>query len=298
MRFVRISAADAECRRMVLQQVSAAVAVHAAAAAALVGGKGAEMAATGRLAPVKQDGQIIADCREPNGCADCCAARASDPLSRVNRMPRRSAPPRRPTAPILTLDQKRYRIERFRVCIQRLEDFDPEKVQRRVGVPEVVTLEAGIDNALSATFGYGTRSYFRFHLVARLDVGPLVTSTPLEGTVLRSVAGPEGLDELAAQEAQRYFSEGKARSIALLREAICTLEAEVSNTRAAVGAAQQSEATQTAAQRNALRQRVRGAFAPRQHGAVWGDGGGGAVNESLRPRSHGGWPGPAGVAHQ
>jgi hypothetical protein len=31
----------------------------------------------------------------------------------------------------------------------------------------------------------------------------------------------------------RYFSEGKARSIALLREAICTLEAEVSDARAA-----------------------------------------------------------------
>jgi hypothetical protein len=173
----------------------------------------------------------------------------------------RSAPPRRPTAPILTLEQKRYRIERFRVCIQRLEDFDPERVQRRVGVPEVVTLEAGIDNALSATFGYGTPSYFRFNLAARLDVGPLVTSTALEGIVLRSVGGPGRHDELAAQEAQRYFSAGKARSIDLLREAICTLEAEVSDACAAVGAAQQSQAIQTTAQRNAHRNRVRGGFA-------------------------------------
>jgi hypothetical protein len=173
----------------------------------------------------------------------------------------RSAPPRRPTGPILTLEPKRYRIERFRVCIRRLEDFDPEKVQRRVGVPEVVTLEAGIDNALSATFGYGTPSYFRFNLAARLDVGPLVTSTALEGTVLRSVGGPGSHDERAAQEAQRYFSAGKARSIALLREAICTLETEVSDTRAVVEAAQQSEAAQTASQRNALRNRVRGSFA-------------------------------------
>jgi hypothetical protein len=176
-------------------------------------------------------------------------------------MARRSAPPPRPAAPILTLEQKRYRIERFRVCIQRLEDFDPEKVQRRVGVPEVVTLEAGIDNALSATFGYGTPSYFRFNLAARLDVGPHVTSTALEGTVPRSVGGPGSHDERAAQEARRYFSAGKARSIALLREAICTLEAEVSDTRAAVGAAQQSEATRAASRRNALRNRVRGGFA-------------------------------------
>jgi hypothetical protein len=176
-------------------------------------------------------------------------------------MARRSARPRRPTAPSLTLEQKRYRIERFQVCINRLEEFDPAKVQRRIGVPEIVTLEAGIDNALAATFGYGTRSYFRFNLAARLDAGPLVTSTALEGTVLRSVGGPGGHDELAAQEAQRYFSEGKARSIALLREAIRTLEAEVSDTRAAVGVAQRSDATQTADQRNAFRQRVRGGFA-------------------------------------
>jgi hypothetical protein len=159
------------------------------------------------------------------------------------------------------LEQKRYRIERFRVCIQRLEEFDPDKVRRRVGVPEVVTLEAGIEKALSATFGYGTPSYFRFNLAARLDSGPLVTSAALESTVLRSVGGPGSHDEQAAQEAQRYFSAGKARSIALLREAICTLEAEVSDARAAVGAAQQSEAIQTAAQRIALRNRVRGGFA-------------------------------------
>jgi hypothetical protein len=61
----------------------------------------------------------------------------------------------------------------------------------------------------------------------RFRGGVLVTSTALEGTVLRSVAGPGSRDEWAIQEAQRYFSEGKARSIALLREAICTLEAEV-----------------------------------------------------------------------
>ena len=176
-------------------------------------------------------------------------------------MAHRTAPPPRPTAPTLTLEQKRYRIERFQVCIKRLEDFDPEKVRRRVGVPEVVTFEAGIEKALSATFGYGTPSYFRFNLAARLDIGPLVTSTALESTVLRSVGGRGSHDERVAQEAQRYFSEGKARSIALLREAICTLEAEVSDTRAAVRAAQQSEATQTAAQRKALRNRVRGGFA-------------------------------------
>jgi hypothetical protein len=165
------------------------------------------------------------DCREPNGstvssgiCADYYAEGAGEWLRPVHRMARRFAPPPNSRPLVLTLEQKRYRIERFQVCIKRLEDFDPAKVQRRVGVPEIVTLEASIDNALSATFGYGTRSYFRFNLAARLDVGPLVTGTALEGTVLRSVAGPGSRDEWAVQEAQRYFSEGKARSIGLLRE--------------------------------------------------------------------------------
>jgi hypothetical protein len=159
------------------------------------------------------------------------------------------------------LEQKRYRIERFRVCIKRLADFDPEKVWRRVGVPEVVTLEAGIDNALSATFGYGTLSYFRFNLAARLDAGPLVTGTAPESTSQPRAGGPAGHDELEALEARRYFREGKERSIALLREAISMLEAELSAPQEAVGVAQGSEATQTAAQSNALRQRVRGGFA-------------------------------------
>jgi hypothetical protein len=193
-------------------------------------------------------------------------------------MAHRTALPPRPTAPTLTLEQKRYRIERFQVCIKRLEDFDPEKVRRRVGVPEVVTFEAGIEKALSATFGYGTPSYFRFNLAARLDIGPLVTSTALESTVLRSVGGPGSHDEQVAQEAQRYFSEGKARSIALLREAICTLEAEVSDARAAVGAAQQSEATQTAAHATRIGIGSAADSPLRRLGAVCSDCGWGAVN--------------------
>jgi hypothetical protein len=160
-------------------------------------------------------------------------------------MARRSAPPPKPTPPVLTLEQKRYRIERFRKCIKRLEAFEPEKVQRRFGVTEVVTLEAGIDKALSATFGYGTPSYLRFNLAARIDNGPLITNAALHSTVLRVVGGEGSHDAQEAQEARRYFSEGKARSIALLREAICTLEDEIAD-QSVVGVAQRSEATQTA----------------------------------------------------
>jgi hypothetical protein len=169
-----------------------------------------------------------------------------------------SAP--RPAAPILTLDQKRYRIERFRVCIKRLEDFDPETVRRRVGVPEVVTLEAGIDNALSATFGYGTPSYFRFNLAARLDSGPLMTSTVPESTGQPSAGASAEHDGLAAQEARNYYREGKARSILLLREAIAVLEGEFSAARNAAGVAQGPNAIQTSAQRHSPWQELCGGF--------------------------------------
>jgi hypothetical protein len=188
----------------------------------------------------------------------------------ANRKARGPISPVRPIAPVLTLEQKRYRIERFRVCIRRLEDFDPEKVQRRIGVPAVVTLEAGIDNALSATFGYGTPSYFRFNLAARLDIGPLVTNTARESAGRRSDEGMAGHDELKAEEPRRFFREGKARSIALLREAICTLEADVSNPAAAVGTVQRSEATQLTAQRNSLQKEARWDHALR---AAWRRGG-------------------------
>jgi hypothetical protein len=156
-----------------------------------------------------------------------------------------SAPPPRPTPPVLTLEQKRYRVERFRKCIKRLEAFEPEKVRRRFGVPEVVTLEAGIDKALSATFGYGTPSYLRFNLAARLDNGPLVTNTALHSTVLRFVGGEGRHDAQEVQEARKYFSEGKTRSIALLRDANCILEEEIAD-QSIVGVAQRSDATQTA----------------------------------------------------
>src|SRR5271163_3413530 len=107
-------------------------------------------------------------------------------------MARSSAPLPKPTPPVLTSEQKRYRIERFRKCIERLEAFESEKVQRRFGVTEVVTLEAGIDKALSATFGYGTPSYLRFNLAARLDNGPLITNAALHSTALRFVGGVDG----------------------------------------------------------------------------------------------------------
>jgi hypothetical protein len=136
-------------------------------------------------------------------------------------MARRSVPLPKPKPPVLTVQQKRRRIDRLRKCIQRLETFDPHKVHKG-GMSEVSILEADIDKALCLAFGYGTARYFRYILAATLDPNPLITNAALCSTVLlRPVGEPGGHDAQGGQGAQKYFCE---RSSALLRKAICTLE--------------------------------------------------------------------------
>jgi hypothetical protein len=155
-------------------------------------------------------------------------------------MARRPVPPPKPRSPILTAGQKRRRIERLRKCITSLEAFDYQKMRKRFGNPEVVTLEAAIDKALSLAFGYGTPAYMRYNLAAKLDPGPLITNAELRSAALRPVGGPASHDA-RAHEARQYFSEGRERSIVLLREAIGTLEDEIAAAQPIVGAAQETK---------------------------------------------------------
>jgi hypothetical protein len=164
----------------------------------------------------------------------------------ARRSVRRSKPPK-PKAPILTAEQKRRRIERLKKCIRDLQAFDSQKVQKRFGVPEVFALEAAIDKALSSAFGHGTSAYMRYNRAATLDHGPLVTNAPVRSTVVPPEAGEQGSqdDPRKAQEARAYFSEGKERSIDLLRKAICRLEDEIAELNPVIAArSQKSIATQ------------------------------------------------------
>jgi hypothetical protein len=158
-------------------------------------------------------------------------------------MARRPVPPPQPRAPILAGGQKRRRIERLQKCITSLEAFDHQKVRKRFGNPEVVMLEAAIDKALLSAFGYGTPAYLRYNLAATLDPGPVVTNAALAGAVVRPVAGPARL-EAQAHEARQYFSEGRERSIALLREAIRTVEDSITAAQPIVPAPKPSRAAQ------------------------------------------------------
>jgi hypothetical protein len=158
------------------------------------------------------------------------------------RMARRSVPPPKPKSPILTVGQKRRRIERLQKCITRLEAFDPQKAQKRA--PAVLALEAAIDKALSSAFGYGTPAYLRYNQAATLDPSPLLTNATLRSPVLRPVGGPSvgAPGRHDAHEARQHFSENKERSIALIRKAISTLEDEIADAEPVVEAVQESKA--------------------------------------------------------
>jgi hypothetical protein len=155
-------------------------------------------------------------------------------------MARRSVPPPKPRSPILTVGQKRRRIERLQKCVTSLEAFDPQKARKRA--PAVLELEAAIDKALSSAFGYGTPAYLKYNQAATLDPDPLVTNATLRSPALRPVGGPRR-DDAKAHEVSRNFSENKERSIALLRKAISTLEDEIADAEPLVAAAKQSTAT-------------------------------------------------------
>jgi hypothetical protein len=158
-------------------------------------------------------------------------------------MARRPVPPPKPRSPILTAGQKRRRIERLQKCITSLETFDSQKVRKRFGNSEVITLEAAIDKALSLAFGYGTPAYMRYNQAATLDPGALISNATLRSPVLRPVGGP-GRHDKQVEEARQYFSEGRERSSALLRKAVGTLEDEIAAAQPVVEAPKELKAPQ------------------------------------------------------
>src|SRR5271165_5367617 len=154
-------------------------------------------------------------------------------------MARRSVPPPRPKTPILTVGQKRRRIERLQKCIANLEAFDPQKARKQA--PAVLALEATIDKALSSAFGYGTPAYLRYNEAATLDPSPLLTSVAVRAPA-KAVSGP-ARHEAKVQEARQQFSENKERAIALLQNAIRTLEEEIVAAEPLITAPKKSQAT-------------------------------------------------------
>ena len=144
-----------------------------------------------------------------------CRDRTDDRLQARDRsnccMARRSAPPPKPRIPILTVGQKRPRVERLQKCVTSLEAFDPQKARKRA--PAILELEAAIDKALSSAFGHGTTAYLRYTEAATLDPSPLLTSVPVRAPA-KAVGGPVRHDA-KVQETRQHFLENKTRAITL-----------------------------------------------------------------------------------
>ncbi len=96
--------------------------------------------------------------------------------------------------------------------------FNPTAVQSRFGSPEVAALQAAIDDTLSAAFGHGTPDYKRYASAAELDHGPVTMSTGFERRPRR-----EDMPEVF----QGYLREGRDQAVALLEQAIRSLEEEM-----------------------------------------------------------------------
>jgi predicted nucleotide-binding protein len=136
-----------------------------------------------------------------------------------------SSPP--PEPPALSPELLRNRIERLKGCIRELEEFDPQKVQKRYNITEVEIIQTSITDALAAAFGHNTHRFNLYKGAAELDQGP--------PPVLQIVPDFGGYgshidhDAQDAIDARKYLAEGKERSIKLLKQAIGILEHEITD---------------------------------------------------------------------
>ncbi len=135
-------------------------------------------------------------------------------------------PPEGPARAILGPNQIRGGIERLRHQIAELEAFDPSSVRVR-GAAETRAIQSAIAMTLAKTFGDATSEHDRYASAARLDNGPMYLSgrPPVELVV-------------------GWIQDGKARSLALLQQAVTDLQNELAELEDA--AAEQSLASEPA----------------------------------------------------
>jgi hypothetical protein len=133
--------------------------------------------------------------------------------------PRRSAPT--PPPPPRSPAERRNAIERLRRRIGELQALDPLSVQERRS-PEIVRLEAAIDETLTAVFGRNTHRYRLYGSAADLEPPAVLSVTPS----WIAARGGGGHNREDIHELQNQIGERKKRSIALLEQAIQGLEEE------------------------------------------------------------------------
>lgn len=124
-------------------------------------------------------------------------------------MARKSSSAAPPTVP-KSSQQLRQGIDRIERRIAALDAFDPTSVKER-WAPEVKALEAAISDTLDAVFGHNSQRYHRFSGATNLDKGGLFLGS-----------GPDPLYKVHG-----WLAEGKADALALLRQAVQSLEEDL-----------------------------------------------------------------------
>jgi predicted nucleotide-binding protein len=123
----------------------------------------------------------------------------------------------RSTAPskssIQKSEQIRQGIERLERRLEDVRRFNPATVSERDNIQHVESLASLIEDALVRTFGSGTPDLARYALAAKFDVGPLNTAY-----------------RVPMAEVHRLLRRSKERSIALLQQAISSLEEQLHET--------------------------------------------------------------------
>jgi predicted nucleotide-binding protein len=132
-------------------------------------------------------------------------------------MARRPTSSSEPPPANLSPDQMRAGIERLRRRIAELTAFDVSLISKRAD-PGIVALETSIEETLQRVFGAGTLEMRRYSSAATLHQRVVAMSA----TFGRGNGGP------SAAELQREFSSLRARSVALLEQAVRGLEEEIS----------------------------------------------------------------------
>lgn len=114
--------------------------------------------------------------------------------------------PKTKTAVELRLD-----IERIQRRIAEVEKFDADAVTERRG-PQQSALQSAIDDTLQQVFGKNSSRYQAYRSGTSLDRGPL------------SMLGPPPIATI-----RQYTSAGKARTLAMLNQAIKSIEEEIAD---------------------------------------------------------------------
>lgn len=139
-------------------------------------------------------------------------------------MARKPTSANRPDPKEMTAADLKAGIVRLRKRLEDVRSFSPELVTTQFGDPEVDRIRASVEEGLQRTFGAGTPDYNRYHAACAFSTGPVLMNR-----------------RASAHDVQQSLTAAKARSIALLEQAIISLSERLDEMSAAgVGIAETS----------------------------------------------------------